>query len=59
MMSVHDLIEEQDQLIAHQLKFFLWPRQWASYNLPYLFNWEIHPFKSDQARHIPRKPGNL
>lgn len=56
-MSVHDLIEEQDQLIAHRYEFFLWPRQWAAYNLSHSFNWMIHPFQSDQAKHVPREPG--
>lgn len=56
-MSVIDLIEEQDQLIAHRYEFFLWPRQWEAYNLSDSFNWKIHPFQRNQARHIPREPG--
>ena len=57
MMSVNDLIEQQDLLKAHQWTFSLWPQQWKRYNLHYLFNWEIHPFNKDQIRCIPREPG--
>ena len=57
MMSVNDLIEQQDLLKAHQWTFSLWPQQWEAYNLHYLFNWEIHPFNKDQIRRIPREPG--
>lgn len=56
-MSVIDLIEEQDQLIAHRYDFFLWPRQWKAYNLSDSFNWKIHPFQRNQVKHIPREPG--
>ena len=56
-MSVADLISKQDQLRAHQYTFDLWPQQWATYNLPDQFNWEIHPFLQDQIKNIPSKPG--
>lgn len=56
-MSVVDLISEQDQLIKHQYRFFLWPRAWAAYNLPDSFNWEIYPFQQDQIENIPSQPG--
>ncbi len=56
-MSVVDLIDEQDQLKAHQYKFSLWPRAWAAYNLPDPFKWEIYPFQQDQIDNIPSQPG--
>ena len=56
-MSVNDLIEEQNQLKAHEQPFFLWPRQWEEYNLPDSFNWEIHPFQPDEVEKIPSEPG--
>ena len=55
-MSV-DLIDEQNQLSAHRYTFSLWPRQWAAYNLPDRFNWEMHPFQQDQIENIPSEPG--
>ena len=36
-MSGVDLI--QDQFIAHQYRFSLWPQEWKAYNLPDPFNW--------------------
>ena len=56
-MSVKDLIEEQDQLIAHHYTFFLWPQKWSAYSLSDQFNWETHPFQANQVRNIPSEPG--
>jgi hypothetical protein len=56
-MSVVDLIEKQDQLIAHRYTFFLWPQKWSAYNLSDQFDWEIHPFQPDQVENIPSEPG--
>ena len=38
-MSGVDLIQAQDQFIAHQYRFSLWPQEWKAYNLPDPFNW--------------------
>ena len=56
-MLVNDLIAVPDQLSGHDYTFFLWPRQWAAYNLSDSFNWEIHPFRRDQIENIPSDPG--
>ena len=56
-MSVMDIIEEQDRAKTHNCTFVLWPQKWEAYNLPYPFNWEIHPFQRDQIENIPREPG--
>ena len=41
----------------HTREFILWPQKWAAYNLPDLFDWEIHPFQPDQTDNIPSEPG--
>ena len=56
-MSVVDLLDESDQLMAHEYKFYPWPKAWASYNLQDSFSWEIYPFRRNQVTEIPRKPG--
>ena len=56
-MVVSDFTQERMQLGAHRYTFSLWPQQWAAYNLPDLFQWEIHPFQRDQIENIPNKPG--
>lgn len=56
-MSVADLLNERAELKAHRWFFRLWPRQWAAYNLPDSFNWEIYPFQHAQIENIPSQPG--
>ena len=45
---LNDLLPDPNKLGGHDYTFFLWPRQWAAYNLLDLFNWEIHPFQQDK-----------
>ena len=56
-MSVEDLIEEQNQLKAHQCEFYLWPKLWSEYTLPIVFNWQVHPFVETEIPNIPECPG--
>lgn len=56
-MSVVDLIDERDQRKIHTREFILWPQKWTAYNLPDLFDWEIHPFQPNQIKNIPSEPG--
>ena len=56
-MSLNDLLPDPNKPSGHAWSFVLWPRQWASYNLSDLFNWEIHPFQQDQIDEIPKDPG--
>lgn len=54
---LNDLLPDPNKLGGHDYTFFLWPRQWAAYNLLDLFNWEIHPFQQDKVDEIPIEPG--
>ena len=56
-MSVNNFISEYSVLSSYKRDFFLVPQQWAAYNLPDSFKWEIHPFQLDQVENIPSKPG--
>ena len=56
-MSVVDVINERDQKKIHTHKFILWPQKWEAYDLPDLFDWEIHPFQPNQIENIPCEPG--
>lgn len=59
-MPVNDILSERNErneLRAHTWPLTMWPRRWRSYNLPDKFNWEIHPFQTDQVNNIPNQPG--
>ena len=57
LMSVNDLISEQNKLRAHQYTFSLWPQQWAAYGFQNSFNWKSHPFQQNEKNNIPVHPG--
>lgn len=54
----HDLLEEQNQLVAHRYDFYLWPKKWAAFNNTSFVNpWQTVRMDPADAKKIPTTPG--
>ena len=54
---VIDLIRQQNELIAHECRFVLWPRQWANYENRHALDWRIRRLAEAERPDIPNEPG--
>ncbi len=54
-MPVFDVIQEQDELKAHEHHFYLWPRKWKKYLDTH--NWEICRLNATERDRIPKGSG--
>ena len=54
-MSVVDIIQEQDEMMAHEHHFILWPRQWKTYVDTH--NWKSFRLDKTEKNHIPKRAG--
>ncbi|MFX0206530.1 MAG: GIY-YIG nuclease family protein [Candidatus Hodarchaeota archaeon] len=54
-MSVVDIIQEQDEMKAHEQCFILWPRQWKKY--VDIHNWKSYRLDEKDKDSIPRRSG--
>jgi len=57
-MGVDDLIQSQDEAIAHTWNMLLWPKQWLGYSDTRPDNWVVHKLsKATDRSGIPKEPG--
>jgi len=54
-MPVFDIIQEQDEMKAHEHHFILWPRQWKKYLETH--NWKIYRLDAIEKDRIPNRSG--
>ena len=54
-MAFVDIIKEQDDLKAHEHRFFLWPRQWERYLD--MHKWKIYKLDELEKDRIPKRSG--
>ena len=56
-MTVNDIIEEQDEYIAHCHEFALWPRKWEEYRDVCTLDWQLHRLANSERPKIPEESG--
>jgi hypothetical protein len=58
-MALKDVINEQNEFIAHTYKITLWPKRWKAYANPLALNWTPVPLDdvTRKARAIPEVSG--
>ena len=56
-MPVNDILKEQDDLVSHAHRFFLWPRAWLGFanNIP--LAWQLNRLATVEAPNVPASPG--
>lgn len=50
-----DILKEQGEMMAHRLKFVLWPRMWQTYID--MHEWLMHRLMALENQNIPDQPG--
>lgn len=57
-MSFHDVIDQQKDVSIYNRTFFLWKKQWDTYNSPHVpLNWQCVKFDRNNANLVPNEKG--
>jgi hypothetical protein len=57
MLTVTDIIKEQDELKAHTLDITLWPKRWKAFVQPHPLAWTILRLEKPQQTSVPKSAG--
>jgi hypothetical protein len=57
LVAVKDVIDEQNEYMAHGHKFTLWRRQWEEYVDACTLDWQLHRLTDQERPGIPEEPG--
>lgn len=52
-----DLVEQQDECLAHLVRFPLWPAKWQAFTSDVALSWTIRKLEHDEKENIPSTAG--